>query len=365
MKRIDTNNRWKTFQIGELFNVSRPVARSQAHYEEGNVPFVASGIYNNGVIKWCKQKDGELLDPKGCISVSPLDGSAFYQPKDFLGRGGAGSAILLLKNENLTEMSGLFISTVLRAALTKFSYNDQINSQTILTQTIKLPITDDENPDFAYMDLYMRKIIEESKKSLERLRRADKSKEPIDVKGWKEFKIGDLFEKLQLGIKKQNFNKTLDVSEVRTAEFNLPLVNAKHGNNGIMYYGREEDFETAEMTIDIVQNGAIATGDVYAQPQKTGVLWDAYLIKSKESITSKFILMFIATVLEKAIKDKFSYDNKCVWDKASQLMVALPATADDKPDFAYMNSYMQKIIKESKKSLESLRKVNKSKTIQQ
>ena len=176
----------------------------------------------------------------------------------------------------------------------------------------------------------------------------------IDTSKWKTFQIGDLFERLQLGIKKENFNKTLDVSEVRTTEFNLPLVNAKHGNNGIMYYGREEDFETAEMTIDIVQNGAIATGDVYAQPQKTGVLWDAYLIKSKEPISSKFALMFIATVLEKAIKDKFSYDDKCVWDKASRLKVALPADADGKPDLAYMSSYMQNIMKESEKKLEKL-----------
>ena len=92
----------------------------------------------------------------------------------------------------------------------------------------------------------------------------------IDTKEWKAFVIGDLFEKLQLDIKNKNFNKALDVSEERNEEFNLPLVNAKHGNNGIMYYGREEDFDTAEMTIGIVQNGAIATGDVYAQPQKTG-----------------------------------------------------------------------------------------------
>lgn len=185
--------------------------------------------------------------------------------------------------------------------------------------------------------------------------------ERIDTSEWKAFKIDDLFEKLQLGIKNENFNKTLDVSEVRTAEFSLPLVNAKHGNNGIMYYGREDDFETAEMTIDIVQNGAIATGDVYAQPQRTGVLWDAYLIKPKDSISSEYVLMFIASVLEKAIKDKFSYDNKCVWDKASQLMVFLPATEDGKPDYAYMDRYMRDVVKESEAGLENLRQADKSK----
>ena len=66
----------------------------------------------------------------------------------------------------------------------------------------------------------------------------------IDTSEWKPFIIGDLFEKLQLNIKNPDFNKTLDVSEEQSDEFNLPLINAKHGNNGIMYYGREADFET-------------------------------------------------------------------------------------------------------------------------
>ena len=166
MKRIDTTH-WKSFKIGDLFKVSRPVTRSQAQYKEGHVPFVASGNYNNGVVKWCQPTESDVLDQKGCITVSPLDGSAFYQPIDFLGRGGAGSAILLLRNQNLTEMSGLYISAVLRAALTKFSYNDQINSQTISVQYINLPVTADGKPDFLYMESYMQEILDKSSRYVE------------------------------------------------------------------------------------------------------------------------------------------------------------------------------------------------------
>ena len=183
----------------------------------------------------------------------------------------------------------------------------------------------------------------------------------IDTSKWKEFIIGDLFEKLQLDIKNENFNKALDVSEEQNEEFNLPLVNAKHGNNGIMYYGRESDFDIAELTIDIVQNGAIATGDVYAQPQKTGVLWDAYLVKPKSAIDSPFTLMFLATVMEKSIKDKFSYDNKCVWDKARLLPISLPVDVTGEPDWAYMHEYMSEIVKESEVNLASLMKADNEK----
>lgn len=165
----------------------------------------------------------------------------------------------------------------------------------------------------------------------------------IDTTHWGKFKIDDLFKKLDLKIIKKDFNKKLDVSETPNDEFSLPLVNAKHFNNGIMYYGREADFETAEMTIDIVKNGAIATGDVFAQPQKTGVLWDAYLIKPKEEINSELVLLFLSTVLRKTIKDKFSYDDKCIWEKVKTIDIYLPVDETGKPDFAYMESYMRNL----------------------
>ena len=176
----------------------------------------------------------------------------------------------------------------------------------------------------------------------------------IDTSNWKPFVIGDLFYKLDLKIKKENFNKISDVSLVKTPEFSLPLVNAKHFDNGIMYYGRECDFESAEMTLDVVKNGAIATGDVYAQPQKTGVLWDAYLIKPVFKITSDEVLLFLATVLKKAIKDKFSYDDKCIWKKVKELTVMLPVDDKYQPDYTYMELYMKNIENETRNVLKSL-----------
>ena len=94
-KRLDIKN-WAEFRIEELFDVKRPTSRSQANYSEGTVPFVASGNYNNGVLKYLQPNKDESLEQGGCITVSPVDGSAFYQEKPFLGRGGAGSSIILL-----------------------------------------------------------------------------------------------------------------------------------------------------------------------------------------------------------------------------------------------------------------------------
>jgi hypothetical protein len=164
----------------------------------------------------------------------------------------------------------------------------------------------------------------------------------IDTNSWKPFPIGSLFDQLKLKKKKQGFSKRADTSLEKTEEFCLPLVNAKHGNNGIMFYGRPSDFESAEMTLDIVQNGAIATGDVYAQIQATGVLWDAYLVRPKHKV-SALALLFLACAVERAIKNRFNYDDKAVWKKVRTVAVPLPVTKEneDEPDYAYMESFMR------------------------
>ena len=176
----------------------------------------------------------------------------------------------------------------------------------------------------------------------------------IDTKDWKPYRIDALFTRLEMKCRKPDFKKALDVSDEPTDEFSLPLVNARHFNNGIMYYGRPADFDSEEMTIDIVQNGAIATGDVYAQPQRTGVLWDAYLIKPKDEIRSTAALFFLATCLEKAIKDRFGYNDKCVWEKVRKLSVTLPAAKDGAPDYGYMAAYIDKLQKRVRQSVELL-----------
>lgn len=157
MKQIDTKQ-WKEFIIKDLFTVKRPSARSQANYNDGDIPFVASGNFNNGVLKYLEPKKDEILDAGNCITVSPIDGSSFYQEDDFLGRGGAGSSIILLYNPNLNLYNGYFIATVIRTVCRKYAYSDMANKDTIGAEKIKLPVDETGNPDFSYMESYMKNL---------------------------------------------------------------------------------------------------------------------------------------------------------------------------------------------------------------
>lgn len=168
---IDTSN-WKEFVISDLFKISSPAARKMSTYAEGLTPYVSSGTYNNGIVSYLEPKEDEELEKGRCITVSPLDGSAFYQGNDFLGRGGAGSAISILRNDNLTEHNALFICSVIKNSAYRFGYNDALTSDNLKNLIVSLPANENEQPDWDYMESWMKAVMEESEKSLENLKRA-------------------------------------------------------------------------------------------------------------------------------------------------------------------------------------------------
>ena len=183
MNKVDISD-WKDFQISRLFRISSPASRSIKTYNEGDVPYVSSGSINNGIISYLEPKEDEELEKGNCITVSPLDGSSFYQEDDFLGRGGAGSAISLLYNDNLTRYNALFICTVIKIMAQKFDYSDALTSDNLKTFKISLPAQKDKNgkflidvnkqysdesfiPDWDYMGQYMEAIEEKAQRRID------------------------------------------------------------------------------------------------------------------------------------------------------------------------------------------------------
>lgn len=150
---------WKNFRLGKLFDISRPKARSKSKYQSGSVPFVASGAVNNGVSAMLKPKVGEILDKGNCIIISPVDGSTFYQPIDFLGRGGGGSSMIILRNDVLNEFNGQFLAKMIQHTFSKYSYGHMVSSGTAGREVIMLPVDNQGQPDYQYMEQYIKNLM--------------------------------------------------------------------------------------------------------------------------------------------------------------------------------------------------------------
>ena len=333
MKKIKIDD-WKPFEIEKLFTVKRPKSRSVKKYNEGEIPFVSSGNYNNGVDSYREPIDDEDLDKGNCITVSPVDGSTFYQPQDFLGRGGGGSSIMLLYNDNLNKFNGLFIASVIRESLKiKYQYNDMGSSDSIKKENILLPALDNETPDWNFMEEAMKRLETRERESTSNLtsylNNAKLNK--VDTLKWKEFIVGDLFE----NIKKPD---VLHAREVVEDENGIPYVVRTKFNNGIKY----RVTETKKMTPS--PKGVISFGaenaSFFYQKENFVSGRDIYYIDTRH--LSEKACLFLVSCLD-TLTDKYSYSYGLFPDLLKKEKIKLPVDVHGNPDWNYMEKYIEKI----------------------
>lgn len=368
---------WKKYQISDLFLIQNPVKKFNANsikiYKtrvKDSYPYIVRSSFNNGQ-KGFIIEDKQYLNDGNTISFGQDTATVFYQPESYF----TGDKIKILSFSYtgcvFTEEIACYLVSAIKKAFSNCHWgNFLFNEKTINNMLISLPTSDCITPDFNYMitvvtDLKKKYVseLEKSNNSLLELylkaigfnnyKLSESDKLILNLRPvFKKYRIQDLFSKVDAkAINKSTFNKDKDTSLVKSDEYCLPLTNAKYGNNGIMFWGRECDFKTAEMCISIIQNGAKSTGKVYPQPQKTSVLWDSYLIKLKDVDTSEQILLYLTTAIEIVLRKQFNYDHKATWDKVKNCTISLPTSDNTNPDYHYMDSYitaLQKIIVKEK-----------------
>ncbi len=338
--KIDTT-KWENFVIEDLFNIKRPSARSQSDYEEGEIPFIASGNYNNGVLKYLMPKDKEVLDKGNCITVSPVDGSSFYQKEDFLGRGGAGSSIILLYNDHLNEKNGTFIATIIRKICSKYGYSDMGSKESIRKEIIKIPVDDENNPDWSYMEQYMKNIELQSRKSIEKLINCREEENKIDISKWAEFKIGNIFEIVS--------PKVYHTREVKENSNGIPYVVRSKFNNGIKYMV-EKDERFIVNPKGVISFGAENASFFYQENEYISGR-DMYYIDTRN--LSRNTALFIIACLEK-LTSKYSYNFGLFPKLLKEEKIKLPIKSNGEPDYEYMDKYMTELLNKAKNKLSCL-----------
>lgn len=322
---------WKEFVIGDLFDIKRPNSRTVKGYDDGSIPFVSSGNFNNGIDRFVTPLEDEKLDKGNCITISPVDGSCFYQPIDFLGRGGGGSSIILLYNDNLNEKIGLFVSVIIRKTLSKFyQYNNMGSSTSIKQEKIKLP-SKNNNPDWEYMEQFIDNLYKRERESIcavaEYIKKNTEKK--LDVSEWREFSINELFEKIQQGKRLKNNDQI---------EGDIPFIMAGKTNNGIANFISNPIvmFPKNSITIDIFGNTFYQENE-FSAGDDTGIYW------SENNDYSKNVMLFFVSVIQKSIKDNYDFSDKLRSSKSIGIKVYLPVTKNNELNFDYMENYIVSI----------------------
>ena len=113
---------------------------------------------------------------KGSLTVD-MFGNAYYQEEDFFATA-HGHVNVLLPKTDLNVYTGTFLAATIKAMFfDKYGFNEMCTLKILKAEFIKLPVTTAGEPDWQYMEDYMKSIMDQFEKVIECLNTYRKGKE--------------------------------------------------------------------------------------------------------------------------------------------------------------------------------------------
>ena len=148
---------WKEFYLHDIFaDIQRGKRLKTADHIQGDIPYVSSSAVNNGVDALIGNT-GKIRKFADCITLanSGSVGKAFYHKYEFI----ASDHVTALKSDKLNEYSYLFVAAIMQRLENKDSFYREINDMRINKEKIVLPVDESGNPDYTFMEQYVRQQI--------------------------------------------------------------------------------------------------------------------------------------------------------------------------------------------------------------
>ena len=334
-----SDREWKEFKIGDLFEVKKVLGKPIENYKNGRIPYISTSSQNNGLINFidCEEK---ILSAKNAISIDPIKGTSFFHIYNFLGRGFSGASINNLYNEKLDKNNGLFASKCIeKTSFFKASYGNLFNSNRLINAKILLPVLENGEPDFDFMENYIYELEQEKLSEYKAYAQKQVSElcyqeiEPLENKEWKAFLLTDLF-LFEKG--NQNNMNSLNLG-------NIPLISAKKINNGYKSFVSVNSKKLFKGNcISLNNDGDGGAGLAYYQPSKMAVDSHVSILYQKE-ILEKNCLIFLSKCISQQA-NRFGHGHSINNERLKMFKVVLPITSDGKPDYIYMEQYTKNLM---------------------
>lgn len=337
MMKIDTDT-WKSFRVVDLgFSVYHGQRLNKAQRIEGETPFITAGFENRGVTQYI---GNDRPTYHKAITVD-MFGNCFFQSDDCAGD----DNVYFFVNDDVNDLLKLFISAGIGAmTFSKFDYARQFRQGDADDLEVMLPATSDGEPDWAYMERYMRDVVDREEIFAEHLAsltaEAVADGHAIDTSAWKAFRVvGDdgLFSTYSRG----------QVAVVRNlVDGDMPYVGAvfPDRDNAITRYvapNKPSQVSPGNSIACVCDGAAIGTqtyqADDFVGTTNLKILHAADL--------NEYRALFLVTALNAACKQcGYSYFDKRNDEAFCAEAVMLPTTPDGDPDWAFMEAYMKSVM---------------------
>ena len=143
---------WGEFDLADLFgDCERGTRITTDDRTDGNIPFCTAGEFNEGISELIGNPEAKIY--KNALSID-MFGNCFYHGYDFK----CDDNILVITNKYINEYTGLFLSQVISADKYRNNYGRQYRQKDYVKHKIKLPIDADGNPDWQFMEDYIKAL---------------------------------------------------------------------------------------------------------------------------------------------------------------------------------------------------------------
>lgn len=343
--------------MGALFEVETSKKRFDANkvtvLESGEHPYVVRLGSNNGH-KGFINEDAIYLNDGNTISFGQDTATMYYQEKPYFT--GDKIKILKAKKNRFNKINAQFFISTMIKAFSSFSWGgSSFSVNEIKNQKLSLPIAEDGEIDFDFMEDLISELEKERISALENLLSVTGLKDytltteeqtalyNYENLTWSMFKIEDvlIWQKKISELNPLHLD-SLSVSEERK----YPFYGQATTNNGIIEYRHLEDS---------VLNNKLSkpTILIHSNNQNAVYLENPFYLKDGHGATSvlqseqldHLNAHFIISTIQKVILKKFAYNNKATKIALKNTEISLPVKPDNTPDY----EYMQCIISASKK----------------
>lgn len=329
---------WGTFKIRNIFMIEKVIGKPIENYPVGNTPYVSTASTNNALVSFVD--DINSVSKGNTISVDPIKGSCFYHEYDFIGRGFSGASVNLLRSDKLNKYNAIFCcSAIQKTAMAKASYGYLFNSDRLKNGTIMLPIDSKGNPNWQFMEDYVKQEMKEQSQKIVSYYENKLLKlafELLDLEAeWKEFKIKDIF------YVKSVKGKTASNYE----EGKVPYITTSSLNNGLNNFVKSEENISNGNCISVDPIGGKAFYHKYDFVGRGGAGSAINLIYNKN--LDEYSAIFLCNIIENVSKNKATYGVQLNGDRLKNLKILLPIDKNGNPHWEYMGKFVKNLEKEN------------------
>ncbi len=323
---------WYDFKIDRLFEVSGSITTHPSKLiKGGKTPRITCASVNNGLDNLYLNQSTEA---GGVLTVdSATIGYVSYQEVDFIATDHVEK--IFFKNKKINRSLGLGLITSIKVStLNKFNYGYKFSQKRIKKQKIILPISENKEPDYEYMEQYSKSIINKktedykryTKKLLSQLEY--KKVESLNNKEWHEFFLTDIFPVIQRG---KRLTKDNQISG------DTPYISSTASTNGVdNFIGNDKNVRIFSDCLTIANSGSV--GATFYHPYK--FIGSDHITNLKNRNFNKYIYLFISTLASR-LSEKYNFNREINDKRISREKIMLPINEKNEPDFEYMEQYMK------------------------